>query len=95
MLVVDVGGDASRTSADESISASTFPNKGPFEFCSMDASCDPDAAGVRGGECIVDDLGLTRGEGRPEDEWVRCRLASRETFSSLEGTYIMEYQWSV
>jgi hypothetical protein len=93
-LVADVG-DVRKTSAEESISAPTFPSKGSFVLCPMGASRDPEAAGVRGGECIVEDLGLIRGEGRPEDEWVRCRLASRETFSSFEGTYTIEDQWPV
>jgi hypothetical protein len=57
--------------------------------CSVGVSRDPEAAGVRDGECTVDDRGLSRGEGRPEDEWVRCWLGSPETFSSLDGTYVI------
>lgn len=93
MFVVDgdvPGGEICGVTAAGSSSASTLCRDAPFAFPST-ASRDLVAAGVIGGECIEEGLGLWCGDGLPEEVCVLCRLGSRE-LSSFEATYVMSDQ---
>lgn len=50
-------------------SASTLFNEAPLAV-SRAASFDSLAAGVSGGECNAEIVGVPRGDGRPDDSWV-------------------------
>jgi hypothetical protein len=66
-FVDELGGDARAISGPVSESASTFCKGAPLVGASTGESFVVDADGVSGGVCIVDDLGLARGDGLPDD----------------------------
>ena len=83
--VLELGGAVNAMSGAASESASTFCKGAALVVPSTGVSRDPDAEGVSGGVPITDARGLARGEGRPDDSWVFCRLVVSGMLS-FEGT---------